>query len=266
MSHSGDPAPNVPNSWEDKSDVELIADENVFDDVKNAEEWASKRGLPIPQAEDSGINAELVFSCIPHDESATAAWTSALLNTSTAAVLGARAHFHIPSPPPMFEIRPITEDGREPGDCGIFATANIDPGTVLIVERPALLVPAVFSLSNIASSQSEIFRTLFHRLPPPVRDAMYALQNRKPEQVCSTEVGIVRTNGIAVELPSEGSQSRYSGVFPAVSRCNHRFVSCDDKSPSDSTIQQLLSERLHLVGLSDALNQVVDRSRYRKGP
>jgi hypothetical protein len=229
----------IAENWDDESaqgdetDAVGAVSDNVFEDAGEAAAWATARGLSLSELEaDAAGHAfdQLILRCIHHDgnESGTASWTSALLDASTAAALDANGPFASDvlslSNPSLFEMGPVPKLAADASQArrGLIATADIPAGTILVAERPALLLPAVLPLSGVASSVDELCRALFDRLDPTMRDAVQGLINSKPEGTCSVEEGIVRTNGISVGLPKNGGHSTYSGVFPTINRCNHR--------------------------------------------
>ena len=110
---------------------------------------------------------------------------------------------------------------------GMFANRNIPAGAVLLIENPVFVIPNILAL-GLSLSKDEIFKMLFDRLEPDVRERALSLWNSKPPEVCGKEEGIVRTNGFGLRLPTpEGENvpdALHSGTFLDLSRCNHRCV------------------------------------------
>jgi hypothetical protein len=118
------------------------------------------------------------------------------------------------------------------GERGLFALRQIEGGTTLVAERPTLLVPQTLWLGGLELQAPEIFRTLLARLPratgllggPGAQElAVRELCNVKPQASC-VEEGIMRSNGIAVQLGAGPSASAHSALFTTISRCNHACV------------------------------------------
>jgi hypothetical protein len=107
----------------------------------------------------------------------------------------------------------------------MFATVNIPAGAVILVENPIFILPCMIGFGT-SMSKDKIFRTLFDRLEPDVRERALLLWNGKPADVCGKEEGIVRTNGFGLDLAVSGTTNplamRHSGIFLDLSRCNHR--------------------------------------------
>lgn len=108
---------------------------------------------------------------------------------------------------------------------GMFATRDIPAGAVILVENPVFVFPSISSL-GISISRDTMFKTMFDRLVPDVRERALLLWNSKPANVCGKEEGIIRTNGFGLDLavpkianPPDG---QHSGTFMDLSRCNHR--------------------------------------------
>jgi hypothetical protein len=108
---------------------------------------------------------------------------------------------------------------------GMFATRNIPAGAVVLVENPVLVYPSVMCV-GMSMSRGDIFKMLFDRLQPDVRERALSLWNSKPADVCGKEEGIVRTNGFGLDLAApkmaNPPSTLHSGTFLDLSRCNHR--------------------------------------------
>jgi hypothetical protein len=173
----------------DEVDTGRAVSNNVFEDDGEAVACATARGFSLAEVEvDAAGHAsdQLILCCIHHDEneSGTASCqTSALLDTSTAADLDANCPFASDifslSNPSLFEMGLVPKLAADASQAlrSLIAMADIPAGTVLIAERPALLLSAVRPLSGVASSVDELCRALFDRLDPTMRDAVQGLDN-----------------------------------------------------------------------------------------
>jgi hypothetical protein len=108
---------------------------------------------------------------------------------------------------------------------GMFAARDIPAGAVVSVENPLFIYPSVTSL-GMSLSREDIFKMLFDRLDPDLRERALSLWNSKPADVCGKEEGIIRTNGFGLELAApemdNPPSTLHSGTFLDLSRCNHR--------------------------------------------
>ena len=108
---------------------------------------------------------------------------------------------------------------------GMFASRDIPIGGVVLVENPVIVIPLIMGMGE-QMSKEDMFKMLFTRLAPDVRERALSLCNCKPASLCGKEEGIVRTNGLQVELPVPNIRnppnSIHSGIFLEMSRCNHR--------------------------------------------
>jgi hypothetical protein len=109
---------------------------------------------------------------------------------------------------------------------GMFASRDIPAGGVILVENPVCLYPSVLGL-GMSLSREQMFKMLFDRLEPGVREKALSLYNSKPASVCTKEEGIVRTNGFGLDLAApkiaNPPSTQHSGTFLDLSRCNHRW-------------------------------------------
>jgi len=120
-----------------------------------------------------------------------------------------------------YRISPIPEKGL-----GMFAIRDIPAGAVVLVENPLFVYPSVTGL-GMSLSREEIFKMLFARLAPDMREKALSLFNNKSADICEKEEGIVRTNGIGLGLAAPNipnpPATLHSGTFLDLSRCNHRY-------------------------------------------
>ena len=105
----------------------------------------------------------------------------------------------------------------------MFAARDISPGELIIVEHPAIILPA-------GDFPTEAYNTLGDALPEPQRSILLAMGNCRSLTECPSPVeGIVHTNAMMLELdpnavlgelPIDGVV--YGGVYPLINRANHR--------------------------------------------
>jgi hypothetical protein len=205
---------------------------NIFTDRECIEKWIGERALSHlssrlqhwdPGSDDHNASDSLVlYSIVYGPSSVDSPQSSCLVHEETLRKLRATDHF----PPrkaasssspdlPLFKIGPV--QGRT-NDCGIFATRTITVGEVILVENPAIISPIVLPLSRLVLEKQRIYTSLFERLPDRLCSEILELKSVK-EKECSRQESIIRTNGIAIEL----GDMYYSGIFPNMSRCNHRY-------------------------------------------
>jgi hypothetical protein len=113
---------------------------------------------------------------------------------------------------------------------GMFATADIHPGDLILCERPMILFPVYFPRLPITPGQTfqegaavQQFETLVESLGPAYRREFFALSNCKPNYPSKIS-GIFATNALCAG-PLPGSyKGQYAGIGREVSRINHRRV------------------------------------------
>lgn len=114
---------------------------------------------------------------------------------------------------------------------GQFASRDILPGELIIVEHPVVILPS-------GDFPPEIYDELAERLPKKRRGEFLRMGNCRPKEECASHAeGIVRTNALMLELDPKGQQPEakrlvYGGAYPLINRANHRwrrlpFVPCD---------------------------------------
>ncbi|KAK7033236.1 SET domain-containing protein [Favolaschia claudopus] len=106
---------------------------------------------------------------------------------------------------------------------GMFAVElarDIPAGGLILVDRPIAVVPS----SVTAEWKREAFDALIPRISPVSREALLALANCKPLEECPVVEGIALTNAFQIDLPVPplAAAQEYGGVFPNISRANHR--------------------------------------------
>ncbi|KAF7374781.1 SET domain-containing protein [Mycena sanguinolenta] len=118
--------------------------------------------------------------------------------------------------PPTFYIADAGVKGA-----GMFAARDIPAGGLILVDRPIAVVPSDVD----APWKREAFDALLPRISQISRDALLALANCKPLSECPVVEGIALTNAVQIDLPVPllAALQEYGGVFPNVSRANHRF-------------------------------------------
>jgi hypothetical protein len=219
-------------------------DSNVFDSSAAALQWTQanrSNGLAADALAAAGSEApqveSLVFHNVPYllpddaDSSDVARefTTSCLLRADDVKRLSERE----PLPPALapdtdaFVVRkvsvPMTQRAARENDVGMHATRAIASSEVVFVEWPTLLLPSHLWLGAVSQDFGQLVATLLGRLPSTQAEAVRGLKNPKPKTVLSEE-GIVRTNGIAVNLGDENTT--YTGIFLNIARCNHRCAAC----------------------------------------
>ncbi|KAJ7647805.1 hypothetical protein FB45DRAFT_733633 [Roridomyces roridus] len=133
----------------------------------------------------------------------------------------------VPALPPTFKPPPpgpnaclfFVADAGAKG-AGMFAAQDIPAGALILVDRPIAVVP-----SNVSSPwKREAFDALIPRISQPSRDTVLALANCKPVEECPVIEGIAYTNAFGIQLstPPDTAPQEYGGIFPNVSRANHR--------------------------------------------
>ncbi|KII86622.1 hypothetical protein PLICRDRAFT_113461 [Plicaturopsis crispa FD-325 SS-3] len=117
---------------------------------------------------------------------------------------------------PRFEIVAINGRGE-----GMRAAKDIAPGEVVVVEYPIVAVTVMRPTS--AEDRKEMFDMAFDRVQDEHRAELLGLANCKRPEVCGLEEGIVRTNGIGIQLDAPPGtpdiRRTASGVFLKTSNC-----------------------------------------------
>lgn len=217
--------------------------DNVFHDILEAIEWAKTRNCDLSalqRLQDSSqaskhARERLVYHNIVYQPDASASdsepfQTSCLLSESTLKIIA-----RVSSPPLVPLNQPLTIQ-RAKDDFSDFllgkrnvttnAKFDIASGDTILVERPVMIAPSYIQLAGLLVTKAELYGKLFCRLPDELEAKARDMGNCKLKPACSTEEGIIRTNGIAVQISSdEEGNSTHSGVFLSIGRCNHRFVS-----------------------------------------
>ncbi|KAJ7108455.1 hypothetical protein C8R43DRAFT_905374 [Mycena crocata] len=135
-----------------------------------------------------------------------------LLDTEIIPLLPKRFKPRPPSPDtPAF----IIADAGSKG-VGMFAIRDIPAGTLLLVEQPIVVAPAIVPVS----CKMAAYNAFLPRISPAACDTLFALSNCKPSAECGPVEGIVSTNASQIDLPTPDG-AEYGGVFPTVSRANH---------------------------------------------
>ncbi len=105
----------------------------------------------------------------------------------------------------------------------MFAARDISPGECIVVEHPAIILPA-------GDFTTEAYNALGGALPEPWRSRLLAMSNCRPLTECPSPVeGIVRTNAMMLELNPNAVLGElpiggvvYGGVYTLINRANHR--------------------------------------------
>jgi hypothetical protein len=215
---------------------------NIFTDLQNAKDWGAARSLPpsflqeldrMAQDQKNAEDNELiryVFHNLTYfekaDPRAADVQTACLLSTRTRDALYAGPYSLFPLPPavesepPAFIIDNCPKKAMA-NDKGMFAAREILPGDVIAVERPLIVAPILMWLNSPPGEKGEIYHRLFERLPAALRERAKGMKNGKKGY--GVEEGILRTNGIAVDLgDSTLGGSLHTALFENTGRCNHR--------------------------------------------
>jgi hypothetical protein len=215
--------------------------DNVLATSSEAEAWMNERGLRLvlPSMDDSDASPpRLILRTIRYRDAANDKMSEAFFTTS---LLTDRAVSFVDGISPL-EIGPAYEQDvttlkniTATRERSRIVEQDIEAGAILMTERPTILVPPVLALGAISASPKELFEAVFERLSsepgkpktkgdktepgPSQRDSIRRLKDCKPNATCSEE-GIIRTNGIMVDLDGEP----YCAVFYRIARINHSFV------------------------------------------
>jgi hypothetical protein len=196
-----------------------------------------QHGLAL-SLEEPSEDRRFVFRTVYYPSRHVAEYDPAKFVTSSLVEVDTAAHLMTLDPFPalpaldasLYAVQNVPKPTSGPqrhGERGLFALKQINAGTAVLTERPSLLVPQTLWLGGIEMKAPEIFHKLLSRLPRGARGepgaqelAVRALCNVKPQASCPEE-GIMRSNGIAVQLGAGPRTSSYSALFTTISRCNH---------------------------------------------
>jgi hypothetical protein len=249
----------------------LSKNSNIFENRSLAEEWAKIRNIEMHKALLDGSKelSPYVFHSVRYDagDGDVDFETSCLLPLEDLDIFKSIQSLPIPSPhttSSFIEVRPVP--GRD-DDSGLFATHSIDSGSVILYERPTLMLPVFIPLGSLEMDKKNIISTMFGRLPSAEDDrpgwqaiALRGLKSSIP-QASFPEEGIIRTNGLAITL--EHSAHPYSGVFLQTSRCNHRRVlQILHKRISHLNLVQLFAECISPLGPQLIFHDAARNSTY----
>ena len=81
----------------------------------------------------------------------------------------------------------------------MVAKRDIRVNGIIAVENPVFVMPVVTGWPRNVSKE-EMFAILFERLKLERREQALALANCKPNDVCGVHEGILRINGLSIEL------------------------------------------------------------------
>jgi len=111
-----------------------------------------------------------------------------------------------------YRIEEVGPEGK-----GVVAARDFRVGDLILLERPAVLLPNLIPGFGTAELQGLLDKMLA-RLPEDVRNGYMTLSNCYPEYGALR--GALRTNCIGVKFP--GNDVMYHAVAIDLSRCNHR--------------------------------------------
>jgi hypothetical protein len=225
-------------SWAPSSSIlKTAAPENQHLSLEDVQKWMQARGLPAPAAEPSA-DRRFVFRTV-HYPNRQAAEHDPAKSVTQAFVPGEVAQHLLTLEP--FPRVPATKPGlfavqvapraltstRPQGDRGLFALQQMEAGTIIVAERPTLVVPQTLWLGGTDMKAADILRTMVGRLPRGERGgpgfqetAVMELCNVRPQASC-VEEGIMRSNGIGIQLGPSAQSGMCSALFTTLSRCNH---------------------------------------------
>lgn len=229
----------LPNARPGMSELLVNAQDNVFTDAKTAVEWAESHCGSVQAIRDvedilskgkasESVATRLVYRTLHHQKPDSeeggdhSPRTSCLLTQAASRSLDALKPIFLPEFS-MYNISPVAT--LDFGDLiGMHATAKIAAGSTILTEYPLVIAPACLSLAGLSSSKEDCFRSLFDRLPAPMAAHARTMQRHWRFETNRLEEGILRINGIAVQIPVQDRTETYSALFANTSKCNHRFV------------------------------------------
>ncbi|KAG6856244.1 hypothetical protein H0H87_006103 [Tephrocybe sp. NHM501043] len=154
-----------------------------------------------------------------------------------------RALFSIPGFPTAVPKPPVVRHHIGPSayGLGMFAAVDIEPGDLIVAERPLLVFPPygfarwpkggptelspAQTLQVTYMQQEERLKICVERMLPEARKKFFALFNSHLEDGSGPIFGIARTNAIKFAPVNEDSEKSHmytsAAVFDAISRANH---------------------------------------------
>jgi hypothetical protein len=210
--------------------------DNVLGTPSEAEAWIQMKGLVFRLPKNDESVPRLILRTIRYqdDERADGVDSDSFV---TAALLTEPAQRFIDNITPLrmdshssFDLTTSSTKKKELGGgpgIGRYATREINNGELVIAEKPSVLLPTCIGLGGLQISPSELFISLFERLakaPGKTKktqaENVGKLKNLKTSSCSCPEEGIVRTNGIQVDIGGES----YSAVFFRIARINHSYA------------------------------------------
>lgn len=106
---------------------------------------------------------------------------------------------------------------------GMFATREIAMGETIVIERAVVLVPALI-IGAQQLGMNDGLESMLSVLPEDIQQRVNALSVCKVAPGENELFARVMTNSLKCNFPQSKALPTYAGVFPDISRCNHRFV------------------------------------------
>ncbi|KAJ6497622.1 hypothetical protein C8R45DRAFT_822965 [Mycena sanguinolenta] len=165
---------------------------------------------------------------------------------------------------PAFRVADVSSKGL-----GLVSTRALKMGDLILDERPLFVcsrgvpvpVPSTFTQEQIIQYHlqklEEHYQLSINRMRPKAKAAYMALSNCHKEDGSGPIVGIVRTNGLALQGLRPGVQdetNEYSAICKDISRLNHRQAIAFDVVPCSPNT----APRFHMSSFSYRLYAVRD--------
>ncbi|GLB44592.1 putative SET domain-containing protein [Lyophyllum shimeji] len=115
---------------------------------------------------------------------------------------------------PLYDIRRIPGLGR-----GAVANKALQPGDLIICERPLLLFPAAFPKHG-PESRGTRFKDMVESLPREKRDLVFDLHNCMKNGLKNVK-GIIDTNSLGIGRLPGSYKGAYAVLCPRIARMNH---------------------------------------------
>lgn len=123
---------------------------------------------------------------------------------------------------------------------GLFARETIQPGELILAERPLVLMP--IALPHIPGKSpycpDQFLEQLSERLDDDARRDFYRLHNCKGPSVLQIR-GIMDTNVLSVGLLPGPYTGEHGAICRAISRINHRYITFGTSSGADGFSNQI---------------------------
>lgn len=118
---------------------------------------------------------------------------------------------------------------------GMFAGRDIAAGQIILVKRPVIIFSKLAPKFLVGGKTCS--DVAFDHLDGAIKDEALKLHNCKPKEVCDLREGIIRTNGIGIDLAPSTKDAmnltHHTGIFLKLSMSNHRYVKSPLVEPTD---------------------------------